>query len=386
MRKLNYLIGIFFILSLSGLNCKEVYKPKAVQTNPNLLVVDGIVVSGNDSTIITLSRTRSITDDSASIKELGARVSVVGISGAEYPFADRGNGRYVIDQLILDTSMLYQLKIITADGNEFRSEPGKVHISPPIDSVYWIQDSSSNVRVYLNTHDPANNTHYYRWEYLETWEYHSNYTSALEYDKATGVIDYRPSNNQVYRCYQTRSSSSIEVVSTKQLSSDVVNKYNVTTVPVGSEKISAQYSDLVRQYALPVEAFNFWQNLKKNTEQLGSLFDLQPFTELGNIKCVNDPNVKCIGFISFTTLQEKRIFISRNDLYNWNYSPYYGECAIDTVKPADIDKYFPPGGPYFYELIGTLTGSGPVPYLLSSTLCVDCTYHGGSNIKPPYWP
>src|SRR5262249_12612911 len=150
----------------------------------------------------------------------------------------------------------------------------------------------------------------------------------------------------------------------------------------GSEKISQTYSDLVRQYAIPLEAYNFWQNLKRNTEQLGSLFDLQPFTELGNINCVNNPDVKCIGFISFTTLQEKRIFISHNDLVSWNYQPYFGECVLDTVPVPDINKFFPPGGPFFYELIGTANG----PYVISSKICVDCSYHGGTTEKPPYWP
>ena len=382
MRKLKYYIVMILMAGSAGLNCKEVYKPKEIQTNPNILVVDGTVISGNDSSIITLSRTRNINDETASLKELGAHVSVLGVSGLEYPFIEQGNGRYVIDQLLLDTTQQYQLKIITADGNEFRSEIGKVHTSPPIDSVYWSQDSSRNVHVYLNTHDPSNNTRYYRWEYKETWEYRSAFSSTLIYNPATDMFDFRGLANQIYRCYQTQASSTIEVISTKQLSADIVNKYEVTYVPAGSEKISVMYSDLIRQYAIPVEAFNFWQNLKKNTEQLGSLFDLQPFTELGNIKCVNDPSTKCIGFISFTTLQEKRIFISHNDLVYWDYQPYYSDCAVDTVMPGDISRYFPPGGPYYNTPIGTDNGR----YLLGTNQCVDCTYHGGTNIKPSYWP
>jgi hypothetical protein len=382
MNRQKHIILIFIVMTLGGLNCKEVYTPPAIKNNPFLLVVDGIVISGNDSTIITLSRTRNLADTAPSVKELNAKVSVLGVSGVEYPFTEQGNGRYVVDQLTLDAGLQYQLKIITAEGNEFRSELNSVQTSPPIDSVYWNQDSSFNVHVYLNTHDPTNQTKYFRWEYVETWEYRSAYPSVLDYNN--GDIIPRTLANQINRCYRSQPSSSIEVVSTTQLSSSTVNKYEVTFVQNGSEQISYEYSDLIRQYALPVDAFNFWQNLKKNTEQLGSLFDLQPFTELGNIKCVNDPTINCIGFISFTTLQEQRIFISKNDISNWNYYPYYGEeCSVDTIPPADINKYFqPPGGPYFYSLIGTDNG----PYLLSTNLCVDCTYHGGSTIKPPYWP
>jgi hypothetical protein len=139
----------------------------------------------------------------------------------------------------------------------------------------------------------------------ETWEYRSAFNSTIQYDPATDMFDFRSLANQIYRCYQTQASSTIEVVSTKQLSADIVNKYEVTYIPAGSEKISVMYSDLIRQYAIPVEAYNFWQNLKKNTEQLGSLFDLQPFTELGNIKCVNDPATKCIGFIILRPCRKK---------------------------------------------------------------------------------
>jgi hypothetical protein len=381
MKRLIYILLITVSVTLAGIRCKEVYTPPAIKNNPFLLVVDGIVINGNDSTIITLSRTRNLADTVPSVKELNAKVSVLGMSGVEYPLTEQGNGRYAVDQLALDAGQQYQLKIITADGNEFRSALSNIQTSPPIDSLYWNQDSSFNAHVYLNTHDPSNQTRYYRWQYVETWEYHSAYASVLDYNN--GDIIFRTLDNQIYRCYKTQPSSSIEVVSTTQLSSSVVNKYEIADIPQGSEKISATYSILVNQYGIPVEGYNFWSNLKRNTEQLGSLFDLQPFTELGNITCVNDPTIHSIGFISFSNVQSQRILISKNDLVNWNYLPYYGDCYVDTIPVPDIDKYFkPPGGPYSNSLIGTNNG----PYLLSSTLCVDCTYHGGTTIKPSYWP
>jgi len=382
MKRLINILLITITVIPGGLDCKEVYTPPAIKNNPFLLVVDGIVISGNDSTIITLSRTRNISDTVPSVKELNAKVSVLSVSGVEYPFTEAGNGRYVVDQLALDASQQYQLKIVTTDGNEFRSAFNNVQISPPIDSLYWNQDSSLNAHVYLNTHDPSNQTKYYRWQYVETWEYHSAFPSVLDYNN--GNIIFRSLDHQIYRCYKSVPSSSIEVFSTTQLSSSVVNKYEIAEIPQGNERISETYSNLVSQYAIPAEAYNFWSNLKRNTEQLGSLFDLQPFTELGNINCVNDPSIHCIGFISFTTIQTKRIFISKNNLVNWSYQPYYGnDCVIDTIPVQDIDKYFqPPGGPYSNSLIGTNNG----PYLLSSVLCVDCTNHGGTTVKPNFWP
>jgi hypothetical protein len=151
---------LFILSNLCSWHCKEVYKPPATQNNPYILVVDGIILSGNDSTVITLSRTRSLTDQTPSVKETGAKVSVIGATGVEYPLIEEGNGSYSINQLLLDTSQQYQLKIITTDGNEFRSDLNSVRTSPPIDSLYWGQDSSLNVNIYLNTHDPTNKTRY----------------------------------------------------------------------------------------------------------------------------------------------------------------------------------------------------------------------------------
>src|SRR5206468_10964314 len=185
-------------------------------------------ISGNDSTIITLSRTRSISDTVPAQKELSARVSVVSALGVEYPFTEQGNGRYYVDQLALDGTQQYQLRITTKEGNEFRSELSNVEVSPPIDSLYWQQDSSFNVHVYLNTHDPTNQTRYYRWQYIETWEYRSAFPSVLDYNN--GNVIPRTLDNQIYRCYRSLPSSTIEVVSTKQLSISTVNKFNVTYV------------------------------------------------------------------------------------------------------------------------------------------------------------
>ena len=199
-------------MSLCVLKCKEVYNPPSTKNNPDFLVVDGVVIAGNDSTIITLSRTKSLTDSAPTAKELEARVSVIDVSGVEYALTEQGEGRYVASQLPLDATTSYQLKIITKDGNEFRSDPGKVNTSPPIDSVFWQQDSSG-VQIYLNTHDPGNGTRYYQWEYIETWEFHSAFDSFLEYIDENNIV-FRGLGNQIFRCYVTRPSSVIEVATT----------------------------------------------------------------------------------------------------------------------------------------------------------------------------
>jgi len=377
-RKFHHIFAILLIF-LAAPRCKEPYLPSAIQNNVNLLVIDGTVVSGNGINTITLSKTKNLNDFAPTMKVTDAQVSVISVSGVEYNFVNLGDGRYQSENLLLDSTQQYQLKVVTTDGNEFRSAVNSVRSSPPIDSVQWVQDTLG-VQIYVNSSDPSNNTKYYRWTYEETWQYESFANSTLEYNNGDPIL--RPVENQIYNCWLTQNSSTIEVYTTSRLSSDLVYKYPLALIPTGSEKLSKKFSILVKQYALSQEAYNFWENLKKNTEELGTIFDLQPFTELGNIRCVNNPSVKCIGYISFTTAQESRIFIDKREVFNWNYYPYYGACARDTLAPDALAQFFqPPGGPYFSTIIGTDNGA----YIIGSVFCVDCTYHGGVNVAPAFW-
>ena len=60
--------------------------------------------------------------------------------------------------------------------------------------------------------------------------------------------------------------------------------------------------------------------MKKNTESLGTIFDAQPSEIKGNIYSASDPAEPVIGYISATTIEEKRIFIEQADLDGWQFT------------------------------------------------------------------
>ena len=55
----------FLLIRLA--NCKREYKPPAVQNNSRLLVVDGFLTNAPDSTYITFTRSRNISDSMNSL-------------------------------------------------------------------------------------------------------------------------------------------------------------------------------------------------------------------------------------------------------------------------------------------------------------------------------
>jgi hypothetical protein len=373
-------ICAFCLIILLFNSCREVYEPPAIQSENSFLVVDGTIVNGSDSTVIKLSRSRNLADTGSSRPELGAQVAIVGESSGTFALQDLGNGKYAVDQLNLDNNDKYQLQIITNNGKQYMSEKLSVKQTPPIDSVSWKLDTGG-VQIYVTTHDPQNSTWYYRWNYTETWQYHTDFETS--FDVVNGQFVSR--NPLVYKCWSTSNSTDITIGSSVKLSEDVIFLFPLQYIPLGSEKISTEYSMLVRQYAITANTYNYWLNLRKNTEDVGTLFDAQPSQLPGNIHCVSAPDEPVLGYIDASTLQTRRIFIDDESITGRRYVPYYSDkgCVIKTFTGDSLGFYFPDGVQRQFAFIGTTPQGG---YLYSTTFCADCRDHGGTNIKPDFWP
>jgi hypothetical protein len=242
----------------------------------------------------------------------------------------------------------------------------------------------------VNTHDPANNTHYYRWVYDETWQFNAKYRSDYMLDTNTNTIVQRTMAQDVYSCFGNDVSSNILLTSTAKLSKDVVYQSPLTSIPLSSEKFETRYSILVKQYALTPDAYTFYQNIKTNTEQLGSIFDAQPSQISGNIHNVANASEPVIGFVSITNVQTKRIFIPGSIVPLNIYTIYPYNCAADTALYKDkgglndvanslIDRPITdlPLEPIF-------AGSIIIGYTYSSLECADCTLRG-TTVTPSFW-
>jgi hypothetical protein len=252
-----------------------------------------------------------------------------------------------------------------------------VKVTPPIDSIGFNIDNVRNgLQIYVNAHDPNSNTHYYRWDYQETWAFHSKYLSNLV-SNGTGIVGRLPSQF-VYNCFAGAVSTNVVIASSAALSQDNIYQAPIVLIPSTSEKIETRYSILIHQYALTGDAYNFWLNLKKNTEELGSIFDSEPSTAVSNIHNINNPADVVIGYVSASTIQTKRIFILNSQLPQTWVTVYPYQCTLDSifdfhtllVLKSEIPLY-----EYQYPMFG---------FIASEADCVDCTLRGVT--KPPsFW-
>ncbi|MEP6584579.1 MAG: DUF4249 domain-containing protein, partial [Ginsengibacter sp.] len=238
-----------------------------------------------------------------------------------------------------------------------------------------------DLNIYVNTHDPANATKYYRWEYVETIQYDAQNQSEIGVNN--GLMYFRDASNQIYHCWHINNSTDIFIGSTTALTEDVVNEFPIIKIPQNSEKVGIRYGILVKQYAITQQAYLYFQILKKNTEQQGSIFDVQPSQLRGNIHSVNDPNETVIGFVTASNVSQQRLFIRNDELTNWMRSNPQGICDAVTLQtnPTNYLIYTYPDPafvPWYFTCMGGCL-------IVTKKECVDCREQGGTNIKPSYW-
>lgn len=363
------------------IGCKQIYAPPAIKAANNYLVVDGFInIGANTSTTFNINRTRNLGDTvTTGVPELNARVSLVGSNGTSYPLSDTANtGNYSSTPLTLDISKQYSIAITTSDGRKYSSDAVPCRLSPPIDSVYWRQPG--DFTVYIDSHDPANSTHYYRFDFSETWEHAANYVTP--WAVVNGNLTEADSTNQTSICWSTAPSTSVLVDNTTPFAADAVRDFAVRTIPNGDPRIDIRYSILVRQYALTEDAYNYWLLVQKTSQGLGTLFDLQPTQLISNIHCLTNPAEPVIGFISASSVQQQRIFVYETYLHNWQHNSPAFNC--DTIEygynPNNFPVFdFPDTGylPYYFN--------GPDILVLAPAFCLDCTRFGGTTVKPSFW-
>jgi len=375
---------ILFSLVLFSIGCKEAYEPEVSFSATNLLVVEGFL-NGNGVTTIKLSRTSNNSSNS-SVTETGATVEIEDEHKNTYSLSEASRGVYTTQNPFVagDT---YRLLIKTADASQYESEYVTLLSTPEIDSLPW-KRVREGVQIYTNTHDPNNKTRYYRWEYEETWiivpRYHSRYDIRFnENADPRDIFPYvifprRPEDAFPDSCWQSERSKSINLGSSSKLKDDVINLSPVSYIPHASWKLDTRYSILVKQYALSAAGFEYWENMKKNTEGLGSIFDPQPSEIRGNIICISDPKEQVVGFFDASTTAEKRLFISNKEVPNWKYSSGCLEVSALYI-PDSLVTIFPQNTPLNIETRTTgqyVTAVAPA--------CVDCRLKG-VPVKPDFW-
>lgn len=371
-------IALILILFTS---CIDPYTPPIVEQDLGALAIDGFIDVFGESTIL-LTRSQNISDNRMPIIENGASVWLEDELGTKFLLSELEPGKYVLPQQPFPATN-YKLMVRTQNSKEYQSDFEPVKISPPLDSISWKITDDLGVEISVNTHDFENEEGFYRWTYEETNSYISAFNSAFIYNYTTRKVELR--NDNIYSCWRTKKSSDILIESSVRLSKNIISNFPLRYIKQNSELLRFRYSILVNQYSITEKAFNYWRQLRKNSEDLGTLFGPTPTQLSGNFKCLSDPSETVLGYFYISSVTSKRIFISSSELPTPSYyeTPYAG-CEQSELRLADVPNFTGP----FLLTAEIPDGFGPaiLGYYYSPTQCVDCRLTGGTTTKPDFWP
>ena len=207
---------------------------------------------------------------------------------------------------------------------------------------------------------------------------------------SSNSVPDRAGERQIFTCWRTESSTAIVQSTTAQLSQNTLASFPLLLVPP-SDKLRYGYSVLVRQVAQSQAEYEYWERLRKNTENLGTVNDPLPARVTGNVHALADPTEAVLGYVGVHSVMEKCLFIDGARFPTPRpasvfYSPLYAACA-GTVGPSVLIT-----NPFYLQQFrdGFLVplkreDLAPNYIFFATTACVDCRLNG-TNVKPSYWP
>jgi hypothetical protein len=355
--------------------CLEPYAPP-VQRDLGYLVVDGFLDSRRGLASVKLTRTLPLEADTPYPAESGASVVVEADNGSRFSLSEVSPGLYQAERSDLHIGTAYRALISTAGGDSFESDHVLLKQSPILESVTWVP-GEDRVTIQVDSKDPSGTTRYYQWMYTETWEYDADRESQFVIKRGRSVN--RSAEERIHICYSTQQSTKVLISTTEDQTGDVINDFELTSIPAGSKKLCRNYSILVQQRALDEESFNYWTQIQNTTENLGGLFDPLPARVTGNVHSTETQGPIVLGYFSGGGVEEKRIYIRFKELPEHLRFVKRRACSVDTIR--SLENY-PDGTP----LVGELTIAYVAGQTVPGHFCVDCRLEGGTVTKPSFWP
>jgi hypothetical protein len=375
-------IGFVFVLLATLLGCRTPYEPEVPATELRVLVVEGYLDTEGLKSELKLSRTAPLGASSAFIPELRAKVLLKSASGQVFSLTETGLGTYIFERNI-DEKQSYLLEIELSSGERYVSESLQPIVTPEIIDAGFKRDEEG-VEVFVSTQGNANADDFL-WTFEETWIFRPRIRTSYVYVPEIKNVRDQKEAEQTSLCFKTEPNPGILLETSSRFKDQLVFQKTITEIPTGDERIMERYSILVSQKGLASKDVPFWEILKKNTEDIGSIFSPLPSLIGGNIKSLDAAKSPVIGQVSLGVIRQKRIYINQVQVSPWNYlDPKFNDCVIgeEVVLAKDYQVIF--GNGAVVPARPLMAGTAIIGYYPSTKRCTDCSLYA-SKLKPSFW-
>ena len=398
------LVALLVSLVFITVRCVEEYKPE-LEESDRLLVVNGSIILGDEEQTVMVSRSTSV-NNPIFVPVENCNVFVTDDQNRIFQFIEDIPGKYItwIDPALLEIGSKLKLTVETPDGKVYESSSEEIYESPPIDSIYFEQETGNNgVRVNLDVISDDEYTGYYRWKVHETWEQRSSQprieqilvgvldsfittykwdsiTWEMVRDRAIPLPDYeylnQPDTFQI--CYLNAEVEEYFFSNTSEIRPGLKRRVPLQIIP-NAEKISYRYSCLVSQYSLSEKAYTYWQTKVNEINESGGLYYTQPSQNLSNIRNINNDRETVIGYFWVSARTEKRVFY--DGPYLGRTGCYMTQFFLEDFYEQDPDSAFGKfrKKEFTYDPVYITNGNTGRP------ACFDCRFSGGTLEPPDFW-
>lgn len=362
-------------------SCIEPYSLDIKNQAKDEYVVSGQVTDQEGYQMVSVSSTSTISKPTYNPIS-NCLVKIIDNQGNEFRLAEfeKGNYRVWMDKKFLVPGNSYQVDVMTESGIQIVSAFDQMPECPELDSIYFIREDIpttnpnnplQGIQFYVDVDGKNTNSHYFRWEIVETWEHHSAYPKSWYWNGIT-ITKYTPPDYSRFYCWSTVTLKNIYNLTTEGLAQNKFKMQKLHFVDNNSQRLTYCYSILVRQFAQSEPAYQFWEKMRINSNEHGGLYDTQPLRVKGNLKCTSNPELEVLGFFSASAMKSKRIFVMDVD----NLDKYYPPC-----EPRAFDKGEPRKNQPLYLV--QVPGGG---LMVVEKFCVECDVFPGTTVKPSFWP
>jgi hypothetical protein len=270
----------------------------------------------------------------------------------------------------------YTLHITTSDGSKYSSNPVPYTDGPDIEALYarYVDNpngSGKGIQVYLDS-EPSAEQHFYRWNYIETYEVHAPLPSNWIWTGGTNV-EFR--HEGIDTCFVTDTLRTIMLLNTQNMNPPEVSSVRIRYINEKQHILRYAYSILVQQYCLSAGAYQYWENLRKMSEEQGSLSDLQPGSIKGNIISLTQPGQEVLGYFDVGKVSEKRIKFAAINFYadGMKMPPAFRNNCYEIAPTTFMQSDLPSLMPTFQRTMNIWEVAGESPNIVISLLPISCT-------------
>ncbi len=388
MIRMLLVLPVFLVLC----TCIEPYTPD-IEEYTDLMVINGRITDQEGFQSVDVSRTSSY-NDPIPRPVRGCDVKVFDDKGNTFQYAEDTPGSYScwIEQQYLVPGTRYKVEVITSEGIVYHSVYDVMNTCADIDTVYYeiseeaplnyLLSPFPGLQFYIDTRESADNVSHYRWELEETWEYRSKYAIGDWYDGEIHYVESDKYTDSLAYCWRSGPIKEIFTMSTKSFATNKVTRGYLNFVSNQTDRLSIEYSLLVKQYSLSDSAYEYWSSMQRLVQESGGLYETQPMQITGNMRNLSDANETVLGLFWAAAVKEKRIFCKRS--YEFRVlEPYcdryeYSEDELVEYLEQVQEEAYP-----VYLINLTLTNDGP--WDLADQKCFDCRKRHGTLVKPDFW-